>query len=53
MKSYTLLLDSPLATLGVAGGKGGSPSELARAGFPVPPGFVVATESERRAPVAM
>jgi pyruvate,water dikinase len=42
-----LPLDSPLATLEVAGGKGTSLSELARAGFPVPPGFVVGTEAYR------
>ncbi len=32
----------------VAGGKGANLGELARAGFPVPPGFVLTTEAYRR-----
>ncbi len=38
-----LPLDSPHATLATAGGKGMNLSCLARAGLPVPPGFIVAT----------
>jgi pyruvate,water dikinase len=35
------------ATLAHAGGKGANLSELVRAGFPVPPGFIVATSAYR------
>jgi pyruvate,water dikinase len=38
-----LPLDSELATLQNAGGKGLNLSRLRRAGFPVPPGFIVST----------
>jgi phosphohistidine swiveling domain-containing protein len=38
-----LPLDSPLADLASAGGKGANLSRLARAGFPVPGGFLVTT----------
>ena len=40
-------LASAEATLALAGGKGQNLAELARAGFPVPPGFIVATEAYR------
>jgi pyruvate,water dikinase len=33
------------STLALAGGKGQNLAELVRAGFPVPPGFIVATEA--------
>jgi phosphoenolpyruvate synthase/pyruvate phosphate dikinase len=38
-----LSLDSPQATLEVPGGKGTSLSRMVRAGFPVPPGFLMTT----------
>jgi pyruvate,water dikinase len=38
-----LPLDADDASLAVAGGKGANLARLARAGFPVPPGFVVTT----------
>ncbi len=40
---FILSLDSPEATLEVAGGKGACLSRLARAGFPVPTGFLITT----------
>jgi hypothetical protein len=40
-----LALDDPGAAPGVAGGKGASLARLARAGFPVPPGFHVTTSA--------
>ncbi|HEX6758404.1 MAG TPA: PEP/pyruvate-binding domain-containing protein, partial [Propionibacteriaceae bacterium] len=40
-------LRSPAATLATAGGKGKNLSQLARAGFPVPAGFVVTTAAYR------
>jgi rifampicin phosphotransferase len=40
---YILPLDSPLADLDSAGGKGANLSRLARAGFPVPGGFLLNT----------
>jgi pyruvate,water dikinase len=44
--SKTILpLDSDEATLGKAGGKGANLSRLARAGYPVPAGFLVTTEA--------
>lgn len=43
MMPYTLPLDSPDATITAAGGKGASLSRMARAGFPVPPGFLITT----------
>jgi phosphohistidine swiveling domain-containing protein len=42
-----LPLDAAGCVLGVAGGKGASLSTLARAGFPVPGGFIVTTEAYR------
>ena len=38
-----LPLDSPLATLSTTGGKAQNLARLARAGLPVPPGFIVTT----------
>ncbi|MFN8422443.1 MAG: PEP/pyruvate-binding domain-containing protein [Anaerolineae bacterium] len=43
-----LPLDSPLATLALAGGKGASLARLAADGLPVPPGFHVTTEAYER-----
>ena len=43
MAGFVLPFDSPGATLEVAGGKGANLSTLTRAGFPVPPGFIVST----------
>ena len=45
MNTFTLPIDSSEATLAVAGGKGANLSRLTRAGFPVPPGFLVTTDS--------
>ncbi len=42
-----LPLDSAEATLGRAGGKGANLARLARAGYPVPAGFLVTTETYR------
>ncbi len=39
--------DSPAATLNNAGGKGLNLVRLTRTGFPVPPGFILATEAYR------
>ena len=47
MHSFLLPLDSPDATLADAGGKGLNLAKLARAGFPVPDGFIVATAAYR------
>ena len=47
MSNLVLSLDSPEATLEVAGGKGASLSRLARGGFPVPPGFLITTAAYR------
>ncbi len=47
MHSFLLPLDSPDATLADAGGKGLNLAKLARAGFPVPEGFIVATAAYR------
>lgn len=47
MSSHILPLDSPLATLAQVGGKGANLSELLRAGFTVPPGFLVTTAAYR------
>jgi pyruvate,water dikinase len=41
------LRDLPADSTGIAGGKGASLSRMAAAGFPVPAGFVVATEAFR------
>jgi len=43
----TLLFDSDNATLATAGGKGVNLVRLARAGFSVPPGFIVTTAAYR------
>jgi len=43
VESPLLPLDTDQATLGNAGGKGLNLSRLLRAGFPVPPGFIVGT----------
>lgn len=45
---YILPLDSPLADLASAGGKGANLSLLARSGFPVPGGFMVTTAAYRQ-----
>jgi phosphohistidine swiveling domain-containing protein len=42
-----LSLSSPLASLTMAGGKGANLATLARAGFAVPPGFIVTTDAYR------
>ena len=43
-----LPLDSPDASLATCGGKGVNLAKLARAGLPVPPGFVVTTDAYRQ-----
>lgn len=43
MNPFVLPFDSVDATLTVAGGKGANLSRMARAGFPVPAGFLVST----------
>ena len=43
----TLPLSSPDATLPIAGGKGANLARMARAGFPVPDGFIVTTAAYR------
>ncbi|MGV1007792.1 MAG: PEP/pyruvate-binding domain-containing protein [Dermatophilaceae bacterium] len=48
MTAWVSTLEDPGLTLDVAGGKGASLGRLTRAGFPVPPGFVVTTEAYRR-----
>jgi pyruvate,water dikinase len=40
-----MALDDPAAALATVGGKGASLARLARAGFPVPPGFCVTTRA--------
>lgn len=47
MAPLILLLGSSAATLAIVGGKGENLSRLTRAGFPVPPGFVVSTAAYR------
>jgi len=47
MPNYILPFTSPDSALGLAGGKGMNLSSLARAGFPVPPGFIVTTDAYR------
>ena len=47
MITYALALDAEDATLTIAGGKGTNLSLMSRAGFPVPPGFLVTTEAYR------
>jgi pyruvate,water dikinase len=41
MPRYWLPLDSPAASLAIAGGKGANLARLTRAGFCVPPGFIL------------
>ncbi|HLF74743.1 MAG TPA: PEP/pyruvate-binding domain-containing protein [Anaerolineales bacterium] len=43
---------SPEATLETAGGKGANLARLTEAGFPVPPGFIISTETYREFVVA-
>jgi pyruvate,water dikinase len=43
-----LPLDAPVVTLATAGGKGANLARLVRAGFPVPPGFILTTAAYRR-----
>ncbi|MCB0251616.1 MAG: pyruvate, phosphate dikinase, partial [Anaerolineae bacterium] len=50
--SVTLSIDSPDATLANAGGKGVNLVKMARAGLPVPPGFIVATDAYRQSVAA-
>src|ERR1700676_244803 len=45
---FILELDSPDATIELAGGKGASLARLATAGLPVPPGFHITTHAYRR-----
>ena len=47
MECIVLPLSSPEATLERVGGKGANLAELARAGFAVPPGFLVTTDAYR------
>jgi pyruvate,water dikinase len=47
MESTILDFSSPFATLQTAGGKGANLVRLARAGFPVPPGFILSTAAYR------
>src|ERR687884_656346 len=47
MTTMILPLSSPEATLGRVGGKGANLAELARAGFAVPPGFLITTGAYR------
>lgn len=47
MASSILFFDSDQVTLGTAGGKGVNLMRLARAGFPVPRGFIIATMAYR------
>ena len=44
---YILSFSSSEATLGRVGGKGANLAELTRAGFPVPPGFLITTDAYR------
>lgn len=47
MAAYILPFESAAATLNVVGGKGANLAELARAGFTVPPGFLITTDAYR------
>ncbi len=47
MSNYILSFSSIEATLARAGGKGANLAKLVRAGFAVPPGFIVTTEAYR------
>ena len=44
-KTLIIPLDSQIAQINNAGGKGANLSKLLRAGFPVPPGFIITTEA--------
>jgi pyruvate,water dikinase len=46
--SFTLNLDSPLATLEQVGGKGASLARMAAASLPIPAGFHITTDAYRR-----
>ena len=43
MTALVLPIDSTESTLAIVGGKGANLSRIARAGFPVPPGFLITT----------
>lgn len=45
--NYTITMDSPSATIDVAGGKGASLARMVEAGLPVPSGFIVTTDAYR------
>lgn len=45
LSPWTLPLDSKMATLALCGGKGANLAQLARAGLPVPGGFLITTEA--------
>ena len=47
MSTIILPFSSPETTLAHAGGKGANLAELARAGFAVPPGFIITTDAYR------
>lgn len=47
MITYILAFHSPEATLDTVGGKGANLAELTRAGFAVPPGFLITTDAYR------
>ena len=47
MTAYTLPFPAENATLAVVGGKGANLSRMSHAGFPVPPGFFVTTDTYR------
>lgn len=47
VEQWTVSLDGPGVSLSEGGGKGASPAELAAAGCPVPPGFVLHTDAYR------
>ena len=47
MTTFVLPFVSPDATLAVVGGKGANLSRMTRAGFPVPPGFLITTAAYR------
>ena len=45
MNTFVLPIDSVEATLDKVGGKGVNLSQISRAGFPVPPGFLITTDA--------
>jgi len=47
-KTLIIPLDSQIAQLNNAGGKGANLSKLLRAGFPVPPGFIITTAAYQK-----